>query len=177
MKLKSIEKAVNAVCRTLGYAGAIWIVLLMLLICTDVFMRLFLDSPLLGVPELVMNSIAAIAYFTLSWTTMNDQHIRSTLILENAPNLRKGILNIFSHFLGTLLMAGIAIAQWKPMIFGVKILEYEGEGALRVPTYPVRIIIVVGSLLAMWQCVRQLIISIKSLRTGGKGNKSEEVIN
>ena len=46
------------------------------------------------------------------------------------------------------LFLAIAYASWVPMLNAWEISEYSGEGALRVPTYPVRSVVVAMSLLA-----------------------------
>lgn len=55
---------------------------------------------------------------------------------------------MFGYSLGIVLFLAIAYASWDPMMNAIEINEYQGDGALRVPTYPVRIIIVFTSLLS-----------------------------
>jgi hypothetical protein len=45
---------------------------------------------------------------------------------------------------------GTAFSSWGPSIEALAVSEYEGEGALRVPTYPVRFLVIVTSLFAAY---------------------------
>lgn len=49
------------------------------------------------------------------------------------------------------------------MVTAWKVSEYEGEGALRVPTSPNRIIIELGSVLMVILCCRNMVKYIKAL--------------
>jgi len=159
MRLKRFDEGVKRFSAYLSYAGGVWIVILMLLITVDVLGRILINQPLKGVPELVMNSVAAIAFFMIPWAAYEGRHLRSTLILDRVSTLHREIINLASHLIGFLLFCGIVVAGWKPTLSAIRILEYEGEGALRVPTYPVRVIIMFGSLLMAWQCLRALMIT------------------
>ena len=49
------------------------------------------------------------------------------------------------YVLGAALFAAMALGGWGDMIIGWQIGEIEGEGAFRVPVYPVRTVIVLLS--------------------------------
>jgi hypothetical protein len=49
-----------------------------------------------------------------------------------------------------LFFLGTAFSAWGPALEALGVSEYEGEGALRVPTYPVRFLVVVTSLFAAY---------------------------
>lgn len=164
MDLENMNEVVKRISRFFCYVGATWIFLLMLLISIDVFCRVFLNSPLRGIPEISMNSVASIAFLMLPWAIYEGSNVRSTVLLDKFPESKKWIIDIPSLIIGSILFLGIIVSGWKPMIMAIRILEYEGEGALRVPTYPVRIIIVIASFLSFLQCLMGLISYIKQLK-------------
>ena len=45
-----------------------------------------------------------------------------------------------------MFFIGTALSAWAPAIEALGVSEYEGEGALRVPTYPIRFLVVLTSL-------------------------------
>ena len=57
-------------------------------------------------------------------------------------------MRTLSNLLGFLFFIALVYASWEPFAEAVAIGEYEGEGALRVPTYPVRLLIVLTSTFA-----------------------------
>lgn len=151
-------------CAFLSYCGTVMVFFLMFLIVADVVGRVGFNHPVTGTPEIVKNAISVIAFFMMAWAAYEDRHVRSTMIVDRMPPLGKRILDIIAHTTGALLFIGIIISSWKPTLLAIKILEFEGEGALRVPTYPVRIVIIIGSALTAYQCIVKLIETIRSFK-------------
>lgn len=162
--MSNIRILLDKFCAVLSYCGTVLVFFLMFLIVADVVGRVGFNHPVTGTPEIVKNAISVIAFFMMAWAAYEDRHVRSTMLLDRMPPLGQKILNIIAHLTGVLLFIGIIISSWKPTILAIKILEFEGEGALRVPTYPVRIIIIIGSALTAYQCLVKLIETIISFR-------------
>lgn len=165
---KKVVDALNKFCAILSYCGSFWIFFLMAVIVVDVSGRVLINNPLTGTPEIVKNSIVGIAFFMMAWAAFEDRHVRTTMLLNRAPVKLQKYLNLFSHIVGFFLFTGIIISSWKPTTLACKILEFEGEGALRVPTYPVRIIIILGSILTAWQCLVKIIGVVMSIAKPGQ---------
>jgi len=178
--LKAIEKALNRFCAFLSYCGSVWIFLLMIVITVDVVGRVAFNSPLRGTPEIVKFSIVGIAFFMMAWSMYDGSHVRSTMILGRVSPRWQDVLNVFANLIGALLFAAIIYASWDATVQAWITGEYEGEGALRVPTYPVRFVIILGSVLMIWQCLRGVYYSGKSLATGQRdsdqNSHSKEVV-
>ena len=101
----------------------------------------------------------------LPWATVENRHIRTTIIVDSMPDKWKRIQNIATYILGLFVFIEIINSGWTPTIKSWILLEYEGEGALRVPTYPIRTIILLGSILTSWHLFYKL---IKSFQTKSK---------
>jgi TRAP-type C4-dicarboxylate transport system permease small subunit len=73
-----------------------------------------------------------------------------TEVLMNVlgPNARRMALG-FGDLLGVVFFVVILIGGFDPAVRSFINGEFEGEGALRVPVWPTRIMIVVGSALAV----------------------------
>jgi len=117
-----------------------------------------------GTPEIVKNSIVAIAFLQMAHGMYEERHVRSTMILYRVRPAIGNVLDIVANLLGLVLFAGIIVSSWRVTLVAWSTFEFEGEGALRVPTYPVRTIILLGSVLMCWQCLRQVIRRISALR-------------
>jgi TRAP-type C4-dicarboxylate transport system permease small subunit len=131
-------------------AATVWTFLLMFFMTADVFGRIFLNHPLTGAPELVKVSLVGVVYLHMPYTLWIGRHIRSDLLSSRmGPRLRI-TMDVVMHILGAALFAGIFFASWDGMFEAWEIGEYEGEGALRVPTAPIRTILVLGTGLTMF---------------------------
>ena len=71
------------------------------------------------------------------------------------------ILEFLACILGATFFSALVIGSWEPFWDAWEIGEYEGEGALRVPTYPVRAIIILMGVLSALVYLRQLFRLIK----------------
>lgn len=131
----------------LNYVSAVLIFVICIWIVADVIGRVFLNHPLVGTPEVAANSLAAIAFLQMPFILKEDKHIRSVMLLDRLSMNSKDLLNVLAYLLGLLLFAMAFASSWEPMLTSWRIGEYEGEGALRVPSYPVKTIILIGSAL------------------------------
>lgn len=141
----------------LSYIGAIWIFGIMLFVNADVWGRVFFNFPLKGTPEIVQNSLSGLAFMMMAWATYKGQHVRSTMVRDKLPAKVAIGIDAFAYLIGAILFTGIVIACWKPMLLAWEVKDFQGEGALRVPTYPVWWIIVFGAGLSAWQCYYKII--------------------
>lgn len=131
----------------LNLIAALLIVAIMLLITTDVVGRAIFSLPLYGVPELTKFSIICMVWLQMAYTLRQRQHLRSTLILGALPTLpRRGVL-ILNCIAGAVLMALIAWFSWPEAVRAYRFNVFEGEHPVRVPTWPIWAIVVLGSAL------------------------------
>lgn len=161
--MHALETSLDWLSRGLKLIAAVWIFLLSLLILTDVLARGVFNQPILGIKELVANSIVMIAFLQLPYTVLLGGMLRAEIIDIWLSPFQRRILLTITFLLGGLLFLLVAIAGWEPMLRSWASGEYEGEGGFRVPTYPVRTAIVVCGGLA---AINYLLIAIKALVSG-----------
>jgi TRAP-type C4-dicarboxylate transport system permease small subunit len=123
---------------------------IMVIIVWDVSGRYFFNAPLTGTYEIVRNSIIGLTFFMLPWAMVNERHVRSTVIVDNLPDRAAKVLTIVAYMIGLFVFLAIVTSSWGPFVKSIVRMEYEGEGALRIVTFPVRGIIIVGSALSVW---------------------------
>lgn len=136
---------VGPLARGVHVVSVYWVLLLAVLIFIDVVGRSFFNAPLLGTAEIINNSVVSIALLQLPLAIYRGGMIRTTVIYDLVSPQRRRILRSSGSVLGLLLLAGIAYASWGSAIEAFKIGEYEGEGSLRVATWPVRFVVVAMS--------------------------------
>ena len=139
-----------------SFLASIWIFLIMIFICVDVVFRVLLRNPIVGTPEIVQNSLAAIAFLMMPWATNQGQHVRSTMFRDRMSPKGGCVLDIASFAVGAALFAAIIYASFRPAVFATSIGDFQGEG-LRVPIYPVWWVIIFGSALSCYQCLSKVV--------------------
>jgi TRAP-type mannitol/chloroaromatic compound transport system permease small subunit len=147
----SFETAVSA----LNSLGTLWIIALMIIINLDVFGRTLFSAPLRGVPELVKLSIVGIIFLQLGHTLRAGRITRAeNLILRiqrRWPKLGFGI-QAFFNLSGAVLFVVLFHASRPFFLHSWKTGEYAGiEGYITYPVWPIRLIILIGSLCALVQ--------------------------
>lgn len=145
--LDAVDLALAHISRTIKIVAALWLFSLSLFILADVVSRGLLNVPLIGLKEVIANSIAIIAFLQLPYTVRIGGMLRVEILDTKLPPHAVEGLKRLSWVLGGLLFATVAYAGFDPMIRSWVSGEYEGEGGFRVPSYPVRAIIVFGSAL------------------------------
>lgn len=140
--MKTIDAILGWIARAMKIIAALWLFSLSLFILIEVVARNLLNIPIIGLKEIIANSIVIIAFLQLPYTVRIRAMLRADLIDNFVGPKAAGYLERFAFLLGALLFATVAYAGWGPMVRAWASLEYEGEGGLRVPTYPVRTIIV-----------------------------------
>lgn len=110
--------------------------------------RIFFNSPLLGSIEIIKNSVVAVTFMQFPLAIYSETMLKTTILYGISGKVLQKAMRTLSSVLGFLFFLAIVYSSWGPLIEAISIGEYEGEGALRVPTYPVRFLIVVTSVLS-----------------------------
>ena len=139
--------------------AAMWAFLLAFYILVDVIGRFF-GFPLKGTHEIVKNSIVIIAFMQSAYCVLSRSMLRADFLLHLIGDKSQRIFNIIGYTLGALFFLALFIGTYEPTIHAWQSGEFEGEGALRVPTWPARIVILVTSALLV---VNYLMLAIKEI--------------
>ena len=146
-----IRKVYDGTVSTMSFIGAGGIIFLMVIIMIDVLGRNLLNQPFTGTPEIVRNMIVGITFLQLAHVLKNGRHIRSTVLVELLPPWGQKALNIFANLAGLLLFCLVIYSTWTPTWAALENGSYEGEGSLRIPTFPAYLVILIGSLFMVLQ--------------------------
>ena len=136
--------------RTTHVVSAFWVLVLAGIIFVDVMGRYLFSQPLLGATEIIANSVVSITFLQLPLAIYQGGMIRSTLLYDAVSERARRVLRTLVCVLGLAFFIGTAFSAWGPALEALAVSEYEGEGALRVPTYPVRFLVVATSVFAAW---------------------------
>ena len=154
--MKALVKLLHGLMASLNILGAVWVLLIMLLITVDVIGRAFFNSPLFGVPEIVKISVVGLVWCQMAHTLKIGAHLRSTILVDRMPPAARRPIEILSCILGAIMFGLIVYSGWDTTAEAWRIGEFEGEEPVRVPTAPVRTLVLIGAALTAVQFVIML---------------------
>jgi TRAP-type C4-dicarboxylate transport system permease small subunit len=155
-----------AAVRLLLAAAAAIIFLLGFLVCADIFGRAIFNSPVKGTPEIVSMSIVIICFLLAGYSVQSNSMI-STDVFSSMFGVRgHAAANLLSAILGIMFFGLIVWGSYEPMLHAITSGEYEGEGALRVPVWPARLVVLLGSFLVIVSYGLFGAAAFKALMTG-----------
>jgi TRAP-type C4-dicarboxylate transport system permease small subunit len=124
--------------RLLHIFSAFWTLSLALLIFGDVIGRIVFSSPIPGTKELLQNSVVTITFLQVPLAIYSGSMLRTSILSDAAPPTMRRLLRTLASVLGLALFLALIFGTWPSFMDAYRIGEYEGEGSLRVPTWPVR---------------------------------------
>ncbi|MEM9394097.1 MAG: TRAP transporter small permease [Pseudomonadota bacterium] len=133
------------------------------LIFGDVVGRTAFSAPIPGTKEILQNSVVSIAFLQLPLAIYSGSMLRTSVFADAVPPFMRRILRTFGALLGLAVFIGLVWSTFPSFLDAYRIGEYEGEGALRVPTWPVR-----GAVLVMSAFVAVAYIQMILLDWQGK---------
>jgi len=128
--------------------SSVWVFILALAILVDVIGRIFFLQPLPGTKEILQNSVIAVTFLQIPLAIYSGSMLRTTLVSELMPGIVKKVLRTLAYILGFIVFAAIGYATFPEAIDAYRLGEYEGEGSLRIYTWPIRFLIVVTAAFA-----------------------------
>ncbi len=153
-------RALDALVSVFNAGGSVWIFGIMMLLCADVLGRAAFNAPIDGVPLLVALSIVVIVFLQLPAAIRAGRLTRSDALLSRLLDRQPSIgvsLRSFYDGLGVLVM-GAVVFYTLPTL--VKVWErgtYEGlEGDFALPSWPFKVLILVGATLCGIEFLRAL---------------------
>lgn len=138
----------------LNVMATAWIFGMIMFVVLDVGGRVIFNHPLTGVPEIIKISNPMIAFLQITYVLWTGRHIRTDILLDRMTQKGNAIINILNAVMGIFIFTLNFYSGWDLTVTAFDIWEYEGEGALRVPAAPVRLIILLGSVLMIIQFCR-----------------------
>jgi TRAP-type C4-dicarboxylate transport system permease small subunit len=155
-----VDKAVGGVSVVFAVVGAGIIGLLAVLVVLDVIGRQ-IGTPVRGVVEIAAMVVVGSAFLTIPYVLRRGSHIRATVIVDRLPKKARIVAEVVAYAIGLTVFALLAYSSFGEFTKAYLAGSYEGEGALRVPTWPARLTIFLSSLLMVAESVLGI---VKALR-------------
>ncbi len=152
-----ITKLNDWVARAMLAIAAILAFLICFLVCADVIGRVVFNSPVKGTPEMVSFSIVIICFLQAPFAIRSGGMIWVDAVFIHLPPVVQRICEIAACLLGIAFFALVCWGSVDPTLHAWTSNEFEGEGARRLPVWPVRGIILLGTFLAAFNYLLLLI--------------------
>lgn len=143
-----LERWSNWVAKALLAFAASLAFLLSFLVVADVVGRTVFASPVKGTPEIVSMSIVIICFLQASYAIRSGGMLHVDVIPAMLPPRLREALAALGCLLGVAFFAVVLYGGLDPLSHSWSSNEYEGEGALRIPTWPARFAVLLGAGLA-----------------------------
>ena len=138
--------------------------LLSFLVVADVVGRTAFGAPVKGTPEIVSMSIVIICFLQAAYAIRSGGMLHVDVIPAMLPARLREALAAAGCLLGVAFFAVIVYGGIDPLAHAWISGEYEGEGALRVPTWPARLIVLIGAGLAALNYALAFVTHLKRTR-------------
>jgi TRAP-type C4-dicarboxylate transport system permease small subunit len=148
-------------------AAAVWAMGLSVLIVGDILGNNVFGNAIPGVREIVISSIVMIVYLQLGYAIRSHSMLRADSFLLAMPSPVRRVLLGIGYLLGALFFLMILRGTIDPAVHAWTTSEFWGEGALRVPVWPTRFVILAGCALAIVNYVVAAIIDVFGFDDGG----------
>ena len=130
-------------------AAAAWAFGLAFLVMANIIGRTVFDFPIYGTAEIVAASIVIVVFLQAGYAIRSRSMLKADFLVEHLPDKVQRTLLAIGYLLGAAFFLMIITGGWEESIASYVDGEYEGEGALRVPSWPARWTVLIGSGLAM----------------------------
>lgn len=156
-------------------AAAIWAFGLAFLVLANIVGRFVFDSPVYGTAEIVAASIVIIVFLQAGYAIRSRSMLAANFLVIHLPDVVQRILLGFGYLLGAAFFMMIITGGWEESVTSFIEGEYEGEGALQVPSWPARWTVLLGSALAMVNYLVLAYIDVFRPDLDNSGNSSTAV--
>lgn len=158
-----LEQIANRLVQVLLAVAAIIIFCLSFLVVADVLGRAFFNSPVKGTPEIVSMSIVIICFLLAAYAVQSGAMLRTDAIVGMFGARGRDFADLLSGVLGVAFFALIVWGSYEPTLHAWASGEFEGEGALRVPVWPARVVVMAGAVLVVAIYCAQTVAAALSL--------------
>lgn len=161
-----IGRALELVSKGLLVIASALAFLLCFVVCADIIGRVAFGTPLKGTPELVSSTIVIVCYLQAGYAILSGGMMQVDAFTVAMPAKVQAILGILGSFLGAFLFGVIFWGSVDGFVHAWTTGEYEGEGALHVPMWPVRLAVLAGTALA---CLAYILMACRQIVAARRG--------
>ena len=168
----AVEKVLDRIVIACGTGSAVFLLILMLLVFTDVFRRYFFHKPILGGVELVEFLMAITISLSLCYGQYLKRHVFVEIFYQKLKGRVKAAVDIFISCLMFFIYIMVSYTALQQALY------LQGSGmtstALLIPAWPFRLVLSIGAFIFCLAIVRDCIGHVKSLIAGPAVKEEDE---
>ena len=126
-------RIVHVVTIGMNILGMVILVLMMLLTATDVFLRYFFNSPIMGSTEITEYMMVCLA-LGVPYCTLTGKAVSMELIAEKFPKRVQAFVDAFTNLLGLVAMVFLTWQLYEEMV-NAREIDFS-SAILQIPAYP-----------------------------------------
>ena len=145
-----------------GRIAGLAAIVIMLLTTVDVFLRYFINSPILGGMEIVENLMLVLCFFAIPFTGLQRRHVKVDILVMHFKPLKQMVIKIFVCILSLALLLTMTI-NYIPEAMEV-LKNGEASEILFIPEFPFYVIIFLSFLFSSIVVISELVKTIQTIR-------------
>ncbi|MFO0125329.1 MAG: TRAP transporter small permease, partial [Betaproteobacteria bacterium] len=140
--------------------------LLCFLVVADVVGRVVFNRPVKGTTEIVSLSIVIICYLQTGFAIRSGGMLHVDMFVSRAGPRGQSLLAAVAALAGLVFFGLICWGSFEGAAHAWNSNEFEGEGALRVPVWPARFVLILGTAIAAFNYALLLVQHLLSAAQG-----------
>ena len=156
--MSKLNNNLKSIYKFSGYIAAFFLILVAVFILIGIASRIF-GFYIRGLAEYSGYCMAAASFFALAYTFVEGGHIRITLFLEKAKNLKKYILELWCLSVASFFSGYLAFYFIKMLVISYKFQE-RSEGADEILIWIPQTSVAIGSTIFFISVFHQFLIKI-----------------
>lgn len=161
--LRTLIHISDRLSKALMILAAAWAFFLTFVIMASILKYNILGQPLYGVREIVMNSIVMIVFMQAGYAIRSHSMLRADTLLAVLPLGVRRVFLAIGYALGAVFFILIVTGGIDAAVYAWTAGSFEGEGALRVPTWPAHFMVLIGSTVAAINYIVAALIDVFGL--------------
>lgn len=158
---RSLHSVLEPVCRYLCYAGAIMTLCMALGMVVDLASRMLFRSPMTGMIELQTFMLVFMAFFSIAYTMLKNQHVSVDLITSVLPDYMNSVLQSIFAVWGAYIFSAMSFLSASRAIEALE--REEVSDIIRMPFWILYAAVSLGTLLLALSLVAILFTHLSGL--------------
>jgi TRAP-type C4-dicarboxylate transport system permease small subunit len=164
--MSTLRRLNEQLTRLLLVLAAVLAFLLCFLVVADVVGRVGFDRPVKGTTEIVSLSIVIICYLQTGFAIRSGGMLHVDMFVSRAGPRGQSLLAAVAALAGLVFFGLICWGSFEGAAHAWNSNEFEGEGALRVPVWPARFVLILGTSIAAFNYALLLVQHLLSAVQG-----------
>jgi TRAP-type mannitol/chloroaromatic compound transport system permease small subunit len=176
MTVKRFLHTIDGISTWIGWTAAWLIVVLMLVVCVEVFKRYLLNAPTAWIFDLSNILYGTLFMLSGAYTLAQNAHVRGDFLYSSMRPRTQALLDLILYFV--FFFPGIAAllyAGWEYAGDSWRIREHSNVSAEGPPVYHFKTVIPVAGALVLLQGVAEVVRCVACLKTGAWPSRLKDV--